>query len=138
MPAYRFSAVNDNSPAFINESFAGKTVLVDVWGTWCIPCLREMPALREAYNAFKARGLESLSVSVEETPEAVKRFRRIRWPMPWHQARVDDWMSSPVLAALQIHAVPRIVLVGPDGTILAADEELRGASLRVTLDRVLD
>jgi thiol-disulfide isomerase/thioredoxin len=137
MPAFRFAALEDTRRVFTNASFTGKAVLVDVWGTWCIPCLHEMPALHEAYAAFKDRGLEILSVSVDETPAAVEQFRRTRWPMPWQHARVVDWMSSPALTALQIHGVPRIVLVGPDGTILAADQDLRGASLQKTLARVL-
>jgi thiol-disulfide isomerase/thioredoxin len=137
MPGFRFAALEDTERVFTNASFAGRAVLVDVWGTWCIPCLREMPALHEAYAEFKDRGLEILSVSVDEAAATVEQFRRTRWPMPWQHARVDDWMSSPALTALQIHGVPRIVLIGPDGTILAADQDLRGASLRKTLDRVL-
>ena len=43
----------------------------------------------------------------------------------------------PGLKALEIYGIPRAVLLGPDGKILAVDEALRGAALQRTLERHL-
>lgn len=50
------------------SSVAGKAnwVLLDFWATWCAPCCREIPHLREAYAAYKAKGFEIYCVSARQ------------------------------------------------------------------------
>lgn len=47
------------------SDYAGKVVLLNVWATWCIPCVREMPALQRLFDRYNERGLEVLAVSVD-------------------------------------------------------------------------
>jgi thiol-disulfide isomerase/thioredoxin len=44
----------------------GKVVLVNFWATWCQPCVEEFPDLVRLYNAYRARGLVVMAVSVDE------------------------------------------------------------------------
>ena len=137
MPAFDFGTLEDSTVRITNASLAGKVVLIDFWATWCSPCLGEMPALHEAYAAFKDRGLEVLSVSIDNAPGDVAPFRSKRWAMPWRHAWVPGSLLAPGLKALEIYGIPRAVLLGPDGKILAADEALRGAALQRTLGKYL-
>ncbi len=43
----------------------GKVVLINFWGTWCAPCLQEIPELVRLSHQFRQRGLEVLGVAVE-------------------------------------------------------------------------
>ena len=47
------------------DALRGKVVLLNVWATWCIPCVTEMPALERLYRQFKNDGLEIVAVSVD-------------------------------------------------------------------------
>ncbi len=47
------------------SAFQGKVVLLNVWATWCQPCVQEMPALERVYRDFKSQGLEVVAVSVD-------------------------------------------------------------------------
>jgi peroxiredoxin len=43
----------------------GRVVLLNVWATWCTPCIREMPALERLHRAHEAEGLSVVAVSVD-------------------------------------------------------------------------
>ncbi len=43
----------------------GKVVMVNIWATWCAPCLEEMPSMERLYREFHSTGLEIMAVSVD-------------------------------------------------------------------------
>lgn len=56
------------------EAYRGKVVAVNLWATWCRPCVEEFPDLVKLYNSHKARGLVVVAVSVDE-PESLEKVR---------------------------------------------------------------
>lgn len=112
---------------------AGSFVLLDFWGTWCAPCIGEMPYLHEAWEQFSGRGLKIVSVATNGE-EDLLAFRE-KWPMPWSHVLASD--EQGILEAFEITAYPTTLLVDPDGKIVAKDESLRGEKLRETLERFL-
>ncbi len=63
---------------FVNSSdarFEGKVVLVDLWATWCPPCVTEIPTLIEIQNEYADQGLIVVAIAFEadEQPEARRR-----------------------------------------------------------------
>jgi peroxiredoxin len=47
------------------SSLRGKVVFINVWATWCPPCLDEMPTMQRLYDRLHARGLEVLAISLD-------------------------------------------------------------------------
>jgi peroxiredoxin len=48
--------------------FRGEVVLLNVWATWCAPCIREMPALQRLHEDLSRQGLRIVAVSVDPAP----------------------------------------------------------------------
>ena len=48
--------------------YRGRPVIVNIWATWCPPCVREMPSLQRVYERFGEEGLEILAVAVDDLP----------------------------------------------------------------------
>lgn len=101
--------------------YRGKVVLVNIWATWCPPCIAEIPSLEKLYNKFKDTDFEILAVSVDENGESV-----IAPFIKKHN------MSFPVLvdpygSIMQLYGtigVPETFVIRKDGTI---DGKIEGA-----------
>ena len=48
------------------EDFAGKVVVINVWGQWCAPCRTEMPHLQQVYDATRDQGVAFLGIDVRD------------------------------------------------------------------------
>ena len=135
VPAFSLVAFEKPGTMYTSESLKGKIVLIDFWATWCVPCIEEMPNLHQEYEKFKGQGFEILSVSLDEKPELVSEFRKEKWKMPWLHSLLTS--KPDVKKQFEIVGIPRGILIGRDGHIIATDKALRGRNLDQTLSQVV-
>ncbi len=95
-----------------------------------------MVYLHKAYDRFEDHGLIILSLSFDQQPEDVEKYRKGEWAMPWLHAFLEGGFQHPISKEFEVWGIPKPILIGPDGTILAT-EGLRGDQLEVTLARHL-
>ena len=137
-PAFSIKSLEAPEKAFTNATFAGKFLLLDFWATWCGPCRGEMPQLHAAYEKFKGKGLQVLSLSFDQKAEDIAPYRAdASHAMPWHHAFVAEGFRSALAQAYGVRSIPKPILIGPDGKILATESELRGENLEKTLEKYL-
>jgi peroxiredoxin len=100
------------------SDFRGSYVLIEFWGSWCLPCRLENPKLVEVYNKFSESGFEVIGVSLERN--------RDNWlkaihddSLPWVHVSDLQYFDSPMIELYDIGGVPMNYLLNPDGTIIA-------------------
>ncbi|NQZ12686.1 MAG: TlpA family protein disulfide reductase, partial [Algicola sp.] len=131
-PKFSIAGLHPTGTIYNKDSFEGKVVLLDFWATWCVPCLKEMPILHEAYAQFKPLGFEILSLSGDDAIEDVSQFRQTKWQMPWKHAFLDNG-QHPINKDYFVFGYPKAVLIDEKGNILADGDNARGSKLVKTL-----
>jgi thiol-disulfide isomerase/thioredoxin len=139
VPGFRASSLDDAASVYTQESLKGKVYLIDFWATWCSPCIAEFPGLTKLYEKHHGQGFEILSYSIDSKPDAVRQFRKDRFAMPWLHAIDPELreLQSPMATDFEVVSIPRPVLVGANGVIVATDQDCRGSKLEELLQRLL-
>jgi thiol-disulfide isomerase/thioredoxin len=133
IPSFALASLDDPGVTYTRESLSGRLYLLDFWATWCLPCVAEMETLHQVYEEFAPQGLEIVSVSFDDSSDAVRDFRERKWPMPWLHSRVGNDLRSEPVKPFEIAALPNGILVDGDGTIVATGGDAVGEKLRQTL-----
>lgn len=99
-PAQKKAGAQDFSVDLISgepfqlSNHKGEVVLLNIWATWCAPCIEEIPHFVDLYSTYKNKGLEILGVSVDKQgPGVVKPFiekHKVNYPVVIDDGRIMD------------------------------------------------
>ena len=121
------------------ENIKGHYTLIDLWATWCQPCLYAMPALGDIYEKYRYDGLRVVSISLDGETAKDKWKKTIeKENMYWDNYLMPEGFDADLCRQMGIKAIPHYILLDPDGRIML--ENAPGPSdpnLTLVLDRLL-
>jgi len=115
------------------DDLQGKVVLLDFWATWCVPCRRALPHIRELTKKFQGQPLVVLSVSLDTDEKEWKDFIG-KNEMAWPQYR-DGGFEGPMAKMFGVTAIPHTFTIDADGVL--QDEHIGDASMEGKLKKLL-
>ena len=100
-----------NLPGLSSDAFSGRVTLVNVWGSWCLPCRQEHPLLMQLATDKR---VVIAGLNYKDKPENARRFLG-DLGNPYDAIGVDQ--NGRAAIDWGVYGVPETFLVGPDGTI---------------------
>lgn len=120
-PAPKFDYKDINGRAVSLESLSGKVVYIDVWATWCGPCLKELPSLEKLQQDNKAnKDIVFVSISIDQDKVAWEKMVKTKNMQGVQLFAEGNWASS-LVSDYRISGIPRFIVIGKDGKIIDAN-----------------
>lgn len=106
-----------------------KVLLIDFWASWCKPCRNEIPNVKKLYELYKDKGLEVVSVSIDQNEKAWKKAvkdENLQWPNFLDRLGAAD--------VYKVKSIPAMFLIDASNlTVIASGEDARGEALAAKL-----
>jgi peroxiredoxin len=96
------------------SDYEGKAVVVNFWGTFCPPCVKEMPEFERQYQKWKDKGLVILAINLSEDTLTVNNFVR-RFDL--HYPILRD-VNRKTERSYGLKSYPTTFFIKPDGSIM--------------------
>ncbi len=122
-PAFEVTTIDGKRVSL--DSLQGKVVLLDFWATWCMPCQKALPHMKEIAKKFQDQPLVILSVSLDKDEGQWKDFIA-KNEMTWPQYR-DGGFTGPVAKLFGVEAIPNTFTIDTDGVL--QEEHIGDASI---------
>jgi thiol-disulfide isomerase/thioredoxin len=114
------------------SSRKGRVVLLQYWATWCEPCKDDLRLIKQAFEKYRDRNFEVVSISLDNSDEIVRNYLKTE-NLPWFHLYEDGGLDSPLAEQLGVSVVPTMILVGADGTVI--DRNVSAVDLDKILSR---
>ncbi|MCB9235971.1 MAG: TlpA family protein disulfide reductase [Bacteroidia bacterium] len=123
--APEFEATLVDGQPFSLKQLRGNYILLDFWGSWCLPCRRQNPGIVALYEKFKERhsaageGFEVVTIALEKEGDAWKKAaEKDGFSWPWQIVEYSQYVMMSDLARLYgVTDIPAKFMIYPDGSL---------------------
>jgi thiol-disulfide isomerase/thioredoxin len=104
------------------DDLKGKYVYMDIWATWCGPCIAEIPSLKKTEKLYHGKNIEFVSISIDNKRDHEKWQKMIiDKELGGMQLFADNNWDSKFIQDYLIKGIPRFILLDPQGNIVSAN-----------------
>lgn len=120
-PAPDISFTDINGKRMSLKSLRGKILLIDIWGTWCAPCIEEMPFIEKLQQRYAHRDdVHIMSIACDKKADRWKAFLA-KHPTSWHQYLVTPEGDKTLNEVYYAIGIPRFIIIDKEGMIITPD-----------------
>jgi thiol-disulfide isomerase/thioredoxin len=116
-PLFAASFPNEIGQPQALQQYAGKTVVLNFWATWCEPCREEMPELSQLHDAYKDKNLVVLGLAVDDVAaiSAFAKETKVSYPL-----FAADMQGMAIATGLgnDKSVLPYTVIIKADGSVV--------------------
>jgi thiol-disulfide isomerase/thioredoxin len=124
VPDFEFTRLDGTTTML--SALRGNVVMLQVWATWCGPCLAELPDLQALAASHSGPNCVILGLNIDEPDRDITSFVNDR-QMDWPQGRLPLGLDSPVLRQLSVSSIPVHMVIDADGVLLCSHRSLEEA-----------
>lgn len=137
---YNFVAYDSDSIPVTLSDFKGKLVFIDVWATWCGPCVRHRPNVLKLAEKYKDNeNIEILMISVDSSEEKWKKYINKTNKDKWgKELMIQDGMRTEFGDKYLVKAIPKYILIDGNGTIINSKCPEPSIALETMIDKELN
>ncbi|WP_310994028.1 TlpA disulfide reductase family protein [Aequorivita marina] len=104
------------------SDYKGKYVYIDVWATWCVPCIYEMPYMIEIEKEYADKNIHFIGLSIDRKKDEDKwRKMIVDKELMGTQLLAHNEINSQFIQDYYIQGIPRFILLDPEGNIVSYD-----------------
>ena len=132
-----FSFVDMEGNAVKLSDLKGNLVYIDIWATWCGPCIEEHPNWDKVKSEYKDKPVAFLTVSIDDTREPWEKMVKNK-KMEGLQWLVPNARKSEIVKLFMVNSIPRFLLLDKEGKIIDPSAERPSGNIREMLDKHLE
>lgn len=132
--APNFTARTPEGDTLSLYSVKGKVKLIDFWASWCGPCRKENPNVLKMYQKYHPKGLEIISVSLDDKEQAWKKAID-EDGLIWKHVSELAGQQSQIAQMYLLRTIPYTILLDENNVII--DKNLRGSQLQKKVAELL-
>jgi thiol-disulfide isomerase/thioredoxin len=113
-PLFELNDINGKTVSL--NDLKGKLVYIDIWATWCMPCIKEIPSLLKLEESFHGRDIQFVSICIEDSEE--------RWRKMVEEKNLGGIQlfaptnEIPFIQDYSVDGIPRFILIDQEGKII--------------------
>lgn len=113
-----FSGTDKTGKKYSNDDLLGKVIYIDIWATWCGPCLAELPFLESLQEKFKNdKNIVFVSISIDQNKDAWSKMIVDKNMKGLQLYSAGAW-NSEIIANYKVSGIPRFLIIDKEGNLV--------------------